>query len=613
MDDTAGKKLIFLLACLLFSALGYSQQTCHPFSIHTCTLPFPSNFYSQSDNESITGKRVDLKGSLLSPEVENKMANLSSQLSFQSATGFSAAGPIMIELSADFDESSLPIDGGLTVQVFNQETGLAHPIRTQKYHYAENDRFEKSAHIIEIFPRARFEFGQTYTAVVSKQLLTQAGQAFPTAPGVMQLIDQSADWPGAQSMAEALIQLEQFGLIQDQIVSFVEFTVASEQSTTDSLYKLVDKVNQQEHPVRDINTTQINIWPYAASITGQVLLTDFRDESGRINYDKDYQGKPYWADFILMIPMASKHGKAPIAIYGHGVGVVKETMLLTVGHTNAKSGIATIAIDQPNHGSRSAQDGGNVFDILNPERFTRLSGMVVQSTLDMNSLMMAIKTSMSELDVAPSGSEWWHRFWYSGGFDVPDIDIDNIHYQGTSMGGVLGTSFVATAVDLKSAFLQVSGVGISNILAHSMLFETFGFENLIPENASAGEAALFIQMLQQEFNRGDAINFAHYIKHPIHGRAAKKLAVQYGLGDEVVYNPATEALAEIVDLPLIVPSIEDIPQLRTSAYYEDGYGLVQNKHLLPSYGLLDNLLGHASFARPDALTALKMWIEEVIN
>jgi hypothetical protein len=314
-----------------------------------------------------------------------------------------------------------------------------------------------------------------------------------------------------------------------------------------------------------------------------------------------------------MLPMSSKHGKSPIAIYGHGVGVVKETMLLTVAYTNAQKGIASITIDQPNHGSRSAQDGGNIFKILTPEKFTRLSGMVSQSSLDMTSLLIAVQTSFADLDVAPSGNVWWHKFWYSGGYNIPDIDINSIHYQGTSMGGVLGTTFVATAKDLKSAFLQVSGVGISNILTHSILFETFGFENLIPGNASAGEAALFIQLLQQEFDKADAINFAHYIKEPIQGRSPRKLVVQYGLGDEVVYNPATEALAEIVDLPLIVPSLIDIAQLRTRAEYENGFGLVQNKPLLPTYGLLDNILAHMSFVRPDAITALKIWIEEVIN
>ena len=119
--------------------------------------------------------------------------------------------------------------------------------------------------------------------------------------------------------------------------------------------------------------------------------------------------------------------------------------------------------------------------------------------------------------------------------------------------------------------------------------------------------------MQQEFDKSDAINFAHYIKQPIHGRSPRKLVLQYGIGDEVVYNPASEALAEIVDLPLITPSLIDIAYLRTRSDYEDGFGLIQNKPLLPTHGLLDDILGHASFVRPSAMTALKLWIEEVVN
>jgi len=602
-----------LMFAMLLSLNSYAEKSCHPLSISTCSLPFPSNFYTQSDSDSITGKIVDLKGTLLSPSVEDKLTHFSSITAYKGSSGFSAAGPIMFELPDDFDENSLPITGGQTVLVFDQDTGLEIPIRTKKYHYAENNRFDQEAHIIEIFPRARFEFGHTYTAVITNSLLDLNGEAVSSIPAMDSLINQTAYWDGASAMQTALQQLEQFGIAQDQVVSFVEFTIGDEKTNNEPLFNLIEKVSQQEHPVRNVKTHQLNVWPYAASVTGQVRLSDFRKDNGQVDFSVDAQSDEQWVNFLMMLPLSSKHGKSPIAIYGHGVGVIKETMLLTVAFSNAKRGIATIAIDQPNHGSRSEQDGGNIFKILTPEKFTLLSGMVSQSPLDMTSVLIAIQTSLADLDVAPSGNAWWHRFWYAGGIDTPDIDIDRIHYQGTSMGGVLGTSFIASAQNLKSAFLQVSGVGISNILTHSILFETFGFENLIPNNASAGEAALFIQLLQQEFDKGDAINFAHYIKQPIHGRSPKKLVLQYGLGDEVVYNPATEALAEIVDLPLIVPSLLDIAYLRTSADYEDGFGLVQNKPLLPTNGLMDNILAHMSFVRPDAFTALKLWVEEVVN
>ena len=606
-------KNLCLTSVLLLAFKAQADQTCHPLSITTCTLPFPSNFYAHDDAESSTGKIVDLKGSLLTRNVENKILNFSSIDSYKNASGFSAAGPIMFELAEDFDENSLPLNGGKAVLVFDQETGLAIPIRTQKYHYAENNRFEEEAHIIEIFPRARFEFGHTYTAVITNQLIDLNGRPVTAMPMMSDLINQTANWQGAESMQIAFMQLEQFGISPEQVVNFVEFTIGDEKDNNEPLFSLIDKLSQQEHPVRNLKTHQINIWPYAASVTGQIRLSDFRKPNGQVDFSADAESHDEWTNFLMMIPISSKHGKSPVSIYGHGVGVIKETVLITVAFTNARKGIATIAIDQPNHGSRSRKYGNDIFSILNPEKFTHLSGMVTQSTLDMTSVLIALQTSLAELDVAPSGHAWWHKLWYSGGIDTPDLDIERIHYQGTSMGGVLGTSFVASGKGLKSAFLQVTGVGISNILTHSILFESFGFENLIPDNASAGEAALFMQLLQQEFNKGDAINFAHYIKQPIHERKPRSLVLQYGLGDEVVYNPATEALAEIIDLPLIVPSLIDIAYLRTSSHYEAGFGLVQSKPLFPTRGVFDKILSHMSFVRLDAFSSLKLWIEEVVN
>ena len=622
MDILQLIKKACLISALLLTWNAQAAQSCHPLSIDTCTLPFPSNFYTRLDENSSTGKVVDLKGSLLSQKVEDQFLDFSSSMAYHNASGFSAAGPVMFELVDDFDENSLPFNGGNSVLVFDQKSGMPFPIRTKKYHYAEDNRFDQMAHIIEIFPRARFEFGHTYTAVITKQLLGLNGQPFPAAPALEALIHNNNQSAAAvamtNEMSKSLKKLERFGIAREQVVSFVEFTVGDEKSNNDPLFNLLNKISKKDHPIRNLNITQLNIWPYAASVTGQIRMNDFRKASGQVDFSNDAQSSEEWIKFLMMIPTSSKHGKSPIAIYGHGIGVIKETMLLTVAFSNAIRGIATIAIDQPNHGSRSKQDGGSIFKILKPEKFTRLSGMVAQSTLDMAALLQAIQTSLATLDIAPSGNAWWHQLWYSGGIDTPDLDIERIHYQGTSMGGVLGTSFVASAKGLKSAFLQVSGVGISNILTHSILFESFGiealgFESLIPDNASAGEAALFMQLLQQEFNRSDAINFAHYIKHPIHGRSPRTLVLQYGLGDEVVFNSATEALAEIVDLPLILPSLLDIAYLRTSDDYEDGFGLVQNKPLIPTRGLLDNIFGHASFIRPNAFTALKLWVEEVVN
>lgn len=593
----------------LCSFTTQASQTCHPLAVTTCALPFPSNFYSQADIHSPTGLKVDLKGTLFSAEAEAQVEGLASPDIFIGSSGFSAAAPIMLEVPQDFDEQSIPEDGGNVVMVFNTQTGNRVPIRTGRYHYATNERFATPAFIIEIFPRSRFDFGQRYIAVVSRELTNSSGEAVAAVPNLQHVIDNPALYP---QVAPALNNLQQLGVSSDQVITFSEFTVGDEDSNNQGLFNLIDSVVADAHPVRNLKTTPINIWPYAASVTGQIRLSDFRQPDGRIDYNNTQKTGDYWADFILMLPLASRHGSAPVSIYGHGLGTTKESMLLTVAYPNAQKGMASLVIDQPNHGSRAEYDDGDIRSILNPGQLNRVAGMMGQSTLDMVSVAEAIKTSLSDLNVVPGKNNWWNRTFYSGGLNSPDIDPQRIHYQGTSMGGVLGTSFVATAPGLNSAFLQVTGVGLSNILTHSTLFDSFGFKNMIPSKASAGEAALFMHALQQYVDKADAINFAHYIRNPIRGRQSRKLIVQYGLGDEVVFNRSTEVLAELADLPLLNSRIKDVEHLRNVDNYEDGYGVVQTKPLLPTGGLLDNILAHASFIRIDSIQALKRWIDEVV-
>ncbi|WP_281649043.1 hypothetical protein [Parendozoicomonas sp. Alg238-R29] len=599
----------------LFITLSvHAEQTCHPMSVNTCTLPFPSNFYTQSYSGSATGLRVDLKGTLFSQGVEDAINNLSSPQIFQGATGFSAAAPVMIELPDDFDESSLPNDGGQTVLVINKNTGQRHPIRTQRFQYSMAERFSDKAHIIEIYPRSRFEYGHSYIAVVTNKLLKIDGHPFESHPSIKKLTNGTADWDSAQSMRNSLESLSALGISEENVITFVDFSIGDERTNNDPLFSLMDQVANDFHPVRNLKVHRINIWPYSSAVKGQIRLSDLRRETdGTVPFHEITESKTYWTDFILMLPAASKHGSAPVSIYGHGLGVTKESMLVTVAYPNAEKGIATIVIDQPYHGSRSEQDGGNLRGLMTPETLTQVSGMVTQSSLDMMSVLTALKTSLANLDVVPRKSNVWNSIWFPGGINTPDIDSNRIVYQGTSMGGALGTSFVATSTGLEDAFLQVTGVGLANILSHSTLFESFGFENLIPDSATAGESALFIHAIQQQVDHGDAINFAHYIRNPIYGREPKGLVVQYGMGDEIVFNRSTEVLAELAELPLITPAINDVPHLPQSPDYDNGYGLVQSKPLIPTGGLLDDSLAHASFIRIDSIKAMKRWIDDFKN
>ena len=139
----------------------------------------------------------------------------------------------------------------------------------------------------------------------------------------------------------------------------------------------------------------------------------------------------------------------PVAIYGHGAGWTKETVLGVAG-TLAFNGIATISIDLPMHGERSVdlnQDGiyeltatspqfgaafanGNIMAYLNLSSLLSVRDAMRQSSLDFLTLRSAI-TFTALRDAAM--------------MEMPLLDASDVSFIGTSQGAVTGTPALAVA------------------------------------------------------------------------------------------------------------------------------------------------------------------------
>lgn len=604
----------FLLSgSLILSSNNWAGQSCSDMSINTCTLPFPSNYYTHQDPSSPTGLRVDLKGSLFSPESEAQVEGYSTPEVYDGKTGFSAAAAVLFELDGAFDQHTLPLDGGDSVIVFDKNTGQRIAVRPGAVAYANDKKFgDERAHILEVYPRSRFDFGHTYIAVLTKQLKPQSGGEYTASPAVLDLVLNTADQSVQEHYGDALAYVEAQGIAANSILSLTEFTIADEYSSTSEFYKLVDVIEANDHPVRNITVKHApaNIVTYA-TVKGQVRLTDMRHpDHGNVAYEAGNVGREYWTDFVLKIPPAAKHGKVPVVIYGHGLSATKESADLAVLMTNAARGVATIFIDQPYHGTRIEADGYDIRTLPAPNNLRRLSGMLAQSSLDLHSLLVALKTSLADINVVPRKT-LWNRIFHSNGVESVDLDLDKILYEGTSLGGVLGGTFLVTGRDVKGGFMQVTGSGISNILSHSLLFKSMNFDKMIPDNATGAEAALFFHAMQTEVDLSDSINFLQYLKQPVYGRQPRAATIHYGTGDEVVFNRSSEAFAELADIPLIGRVHREVPHLRVSNDYESGSGVVQTPSLINTFHILDSLLGHASFIRIDAQIQMNRWLKQM--
>ncbi|MGB1261723.1 MAG: VolA/Pla-1 family phospholipase [Cognaticolwellia sp.] len=189
----------------------------------------------------------------------------------------------------------------------------------------------------------------------------------------------------------------------------------------------------------------------------------------------------------------------PVAILVHGITSTKEQMLPMTGIL-AINGIATIAIDQPLHGSRGFDLNGDGVDDINTSTVSTLHYVNLQSMLTMRD-----NTRQSTADLL--GLRLGMNFL--GGVDsdgMPiNIDSSKVHLLGHSLGGIYGINAVSLAntelspeVDplfkISSTSLAMPGLMLANFGLDSPAFEGLAKSNLTLELLPAFKAAVEVSL-----------------------------------------------------------------------------------------------------------------------
>lgn len=232
---------------------------------------------------------------------------------------------------------------------------------------------------------------------------------------------------------------------------------------------------------------------------GEVLRGEFNSPQYTIETDNPLAGGEKipgpWSDpnkptkvkdekigFIAIVPAAAAPTTGfPVAVYGHGLGSSKTTVfalgpqLSTPQLPDFASGFLTVAIDFVGHDSRAVRNNSEAArgcagfptfaaapQCFAPFLSTNLAATrdaIRQSVLDVHGLVETLKfcgASACAIQFAPQGA---------GKFK---IDPAHISYIGLSLGGIVGSTAVASKPDFKSAVLNTPGVGWVDILERTL-------------------------------------------------------------------------------------------------------------------------------------------------
>ena len=272
---------------------------------------------------------------------------------------------------------------------------------------------------------------------------------------------------------------------------------------------------------------------------------------------------------LLSIPNGTKPLDGwPVVIFQHGITGSRQNML-GVADALATAGMAVVAIDLPLHGITAADDSyllrqataafdSNArernfdLDLVNnttllpgadgiPEdsgfHFINLRNLAVtrdnvrQGVADLFTLTKALQT----MD-------------YDGDTGNTDFDTSRIYFMGHSLGGIVGTLFLAKETNVQSAVLAMPGASLAKLLDGSPTFGPVIAGGLLANGVVKGTAdyEAFMTAAQTVIDSADPIN---YVDRARNGRGLLLFEV---MGDMVIPNkvPDANSAAGTVAAPL---------------------------------------------------------------
>ena len=262
-------------------------------------------------------------------------------------------------------------------------------------------------------------------------------------------------------------------------------------------------------------------------VHGLLPSPDFRGEDGLFAAPKlsgEAAAADTLIDFYLTLPATP--GPHRVVILQHGFAG-DNSFGLTVANELASAGLAGIAISAVSHGRR-----GNFLDLLSSTPL-QVRDIFRQTNADQMALVRAIQAGID-----------------ANGDHASDLDPQGIAYLGVSLGGILGSTFIAVEPSIQAAVLNVAGGRVAFLGNNPGTREIYSqfYAAQAHLDVNSPEFEVFRQRLleigQQALDPADPLDYARrWYREPFSGYLPRRVLMQEGIGDQLVANDSTEALA----------------------------------------------------------------------
>lgn len=308
--------------------------------------------------------------------------------------------------------------------------------------------------------------------------------------------------------------------------------------------------------------------------------TVYRDAAGKVAVNPAKPTSKVWISVFLPKGEMPATGW-PVVVFQHGMSGQRGDAL-TIANTFARKGWATVSIDAVAQGTRGASavargdkkadykrssatydgpdsftdkdsDGGNesANDLFGGLfRLAAMRDQFRQSAVDHATLYRVLASSPALDGLVLDGK-------------TPKIDGSRVAYFGISLGGILGSLVAGIEPGHKAYILQVPGGALLSELAtnspniygllNGSAALNFGFRN-----TQAPPWHPMVQVMQHVIDGGDPIALSPLV---LAGDKPRNVLMFEAVGDEVVSNESTEALARGMGLRVLDPSVSALAEL----------------------------------------------------
>jgi pimeloyl-ACP methyl ester carboxylesterase/predicted esterase len=473
-------------------------------------------------------------------------------------TGFSTFAPILIHFDQPVAVDSGRNPPGILLLEYN-DLAAPPPAITASVYDPDND--------IEVRPVVPLQPKTKYAFVVTTALTDATGRPVRPSPDFAAVLSGQGLSPGLaafRAQVQPVLDYMQsaFGIGPDGVALVDVFTTVP---TTDDLVSIQQRLVKHDlvpgGPVFEnspINGLETGIFPegspqfeslvgsatspnIAAVAVGSFDSYDFRT-GPRGAFDPNLVAGPdvppvNHLDFYVTIPKAPPPpGGYPITVFGHGLGGSGKDVISSLPPMIGDAPVMGIAISALQHGRRGMPTNFFIFnDIAATREFFR------QTVADFMQLTRMVENAQAA-GIAP--------------FDM--VDPNRIMYFGVSLGGIMGSMFMAVEPDVRVGMLSVPGGGLPNILAShdigNLLDPLLALQTGIPQTNAFFPLFRhrFQHLAQWVLESADPIDYGPHIIVPgaqLTDVPLKHVLVHEGIVDNTIPNRTTDDLALATRLP----------------------------------------------------------------